>query len=253
MMKTSIISIGLFLMGFTCVCASGAWEIINGEEIINGNGDKITSERTVSSFSEIKTTSVNINHTGIDGKGMLRIHSSREYRVSMNIDSNLEQYIEIANEGSTLKIETKRKIADDFIVDIYCPSIAGITIGNRTDVEFVDKMITPSLAININGAGDIEGAIECDSFIANFNGAGSIEISGTSNDADVNINGVGNFDGYEFRINNGAFKINGAGSIECWVIENLMANISGVGSIRYRGEPKINSSRNGIGSIKKAR
>jgi hypothetical protein len=33
----------------------------------------------------------------------------------------------------------------------------------------------------------------------------------------------------------------------------MTANISGVGSIRYRGEPNINSRRSGIGRIKKIR
>jgi hypothetical protein len=253
MKKTSIISIGLFLMGLTCVYASGGGESSNDEERINGNGDKITFERTVSSFGKIKTTSAYKNHNGIDGKGILRIHSSREYRVSMNIDSNLDQYIEIANEGNTLKIETKRKMADDFIVDIYCPGITGIIIEYSAEVEFVDKMITPSLEITINGGGMIEGEIESDSFIVNSNGAGFIDISGTSNAADIHINGTGIFYGYEFRIHDGTFTINGAGSIECWVTENLTAKILGVGNIRYRGEPIMISSRDGIGNIKKAR
>jgi hypothetical protein len=246
-MKASIIVIGLFLTGFTCVYASG------GGERMRGNGEKITAERTVSSFNKIKITSAYKSRNGSDGKGILRVHSSQEYRGSITIDSNLEQYIEVVNEDTVLKIEPKRKITDDFVVDIYCPNILGITIDNRVRVEFVDTMITPSLEININGAGDIEGAIECDSFIVNANGAVSIEISGTSNDASVTINGAGNFDGYELRINNGAFEINGAGSIKCWVIDNLTVNISGVGSIRYRGEPNINSGRNGIGIIKKAK
>ncbi|MDR0732212.1 MAG: DUF2807 domain-containing protein, partial [Treponema sp.] len=172
-MKALIISIGLFLMGFVCIYASG------GRERIRGNDEKITSERTVSSFNKIKTTSAYKNHNGSDGKGILRIHSSQEYRVNINIDSNLEQYIEVVNEDTMLKIETKRKMTDDFVVDIYCPNILGLTIDNRARVEFVDKMITPSLEININGAGDIEGAIECDSFIVNSNGAGFIEIGGT--------------------------------------------------------------------------
>lgn len=241
-----IIFIGLLFIGLSDVYASG------DEERIRGNGDNITSERTVSFFNKIEITKAYNSNNGSDGKGILRVHSSQEYRYRISIDSNLEQYIAIDNKDDILKIETKQKIAEDFIVDIYCPNILGITIDNIARVEFIDNMITPSLEININGGGEIAGAIACDRFTANYNGAGNIDISGSSNEAQVNINGAGNFNGYEFRVKNGIFQINGAGRIECWVIDNMTVDIFGVGNIRYRGEPNIHSRRGGIGSIKKA-
>jgi hypothetical protein len=118
----------------------------------------------------------------------VRIHSSREYRVSTYIDRNLDEYIEVINKDNLLKIEVKRRMANDFFVDIYCPNVLGITIKGLGRIELVDKMITPSLEIKITGAGKIEGAIECDRFSVNVDGTGSIEISGSSHDADININ-----------------------------------------------------------------
>jgi hypothetical protein len=247
MTKATIISIGLLLIGFTCIYASG------DRERIKGNGDKITSERAVSFFNEIEIDYKYNNRNGNDGKGIIQIHSSQEYRISIYIDSNLDEYIEIVNEDNKLKIRSKQRIAEDFIVDVYCPNILGITIDSLGRVEFVDKMITPSLRINIDGAGKIKGEIECDSFSVDIDGAGDIEITGSSSEAYITIDGAGIFKGYEFKINNGSFNIDGAGSIKCWVVDNLTANISGVGSIRYRGDPNINRNRSGIGSIKKSK
>jgi hypothetical protein len=245
MTKAPIILAGLFLIGSSCIYASG------GGERIKGNGDKIISDRTVSSFNEIE-----INHkinewNNNDGKGTIRIHSSQEYRVSVRIDSNLDEYVEVSNEDNLLKIEVERAISKDFIVDVYCPHVLGITINSIGRVEFADNMITPSLRINIDGAGKVKGAIDCGSFFAEIDGAGDIEISGSSNEALITIDGAGVFKGYEFKINNGTFDIDGAGSIKCWVVDNITADISGVGSIRYRGDPNINWNRSGLGSIKK--
>jgi hypothetical protein len=244
--KALIIFAGLFLMGFSSIFASG-----NGER---GNGDKITSERTVSFFDEIE---INYEYNNIRGNTggaiILRIHSDREYRASVDIDSNLDQYVEVINEDNKLKIKLKQKVAKDFIVNVYCPNILGITIDGLGRVEFVDTMITPSLKIDIDGAGKVNGAIECKNLYVDIDGAGDIEISGSSNEASIAIDGAGKFNGYEFKINNGIFDIDGAGSIKCWTVDNLTASISGVGSIRYHGNPNINKSRSGLGSIKKAK
>jgi hypothetical protein len=242
MAQTLIVFVVLSLIGFSSIFASA-----NGER---GDGNKITSERIVSSFNEIEIIH-EYDIRGSAGRGILRIHSDREYRVSVNIDSNLDQYIDVVNENSKLKIEIKRKLSKNFTVDIYCPNISGITIGSAGQVEFVDKMITPSLNINIDGAGKIKGAIECDSFFADIDGAGTIEINGSSNEAHVNIDGRGFFNGYEFKINNGVFNADGAGRAKCWVTDNLTASVTGVSRIQYHGTPRVDKARSGLGSVRK--
>jgi hypothetical protein len=245
MNKVLIVFMGLFLMGFSSIFALG-----NGER---DNDDKIISERIVSFFDEIEINYEYNNIRGNTGRAIIRIHSDREYRVNVDIDSNLDQYIEVINEDNKLKIRVKQKIVKDFIVNVYCPNILGIAIDGLGRVEFVDKLITPSLKISIDGAGKINGEIECDSIYIDIDGAGDIEITGSSNEAHITIDGAGKFKGYEFKINNGTFEIDGAGSIKCWTVDNLTASISGVGSIRYRGDPNINKSRSGLGSIKKTK
>jgi hypothetical protein len=242
--KVWIIFTGLSLMGFSSIFASE-----NGEK---GSGDKIASERAVSFFDEIEINYA-YNIRGNTEEAIICIHSDREYRVSVDPESNLYQYIEVINEDNKLKIKLKQKKAKDFIVNIYCPNILGITIDGLSQVEFVDTMITPSLKIDIDGAGKVNGAIECENLYVDIDGAGDIEISGSSNEAHITIDGAGKFNGYEFKINNGTFEIDGAGSVKCWTVDNLTAIISGVGSIRYRGDPNINKSRSGLGSIKKAK
>ncbi|MDR2376392.1 MAG: DUF2807 domain-containing protein [Treponema sp.] len=250
MTKVFIGFIGLFVMGFSGLYALGNREMRG--EIIRGNGDRISYERPVSPFTGIELNTA-YNHNGRDGKGTLRIHSGQEYRLSISVDQNLDEYIETTNEGDKLTIELKRRIAEDFIVDVYCPNILEITVNNMVQrVEFVDKMITPSLKIIVNGvAGRVLGELECDNFSVVVNGAVDIEITGSSKEAYIAINGAGNFDGYEFEINNGAVFVNGAGNVRCWVVDNLTVGLAGVGNIRYRGDPYVKMSKRGLGSIRK--
>ena len=70
-------------------------------------------------FEKIQITSTYSNKNGSDGKSIVRIHSSEEYRFILTIDSNLSQYVKINSIDNVLKIETIQRIESDFIVDVY--------------------------------------------------------------------------------------------------------------------------------------
>jgi hypothetical protein len=229
----------------SAICASG------NSDKIRGNGDIVTFDRTMSAFEKIRITTVFSSNNGFDGKGIIYIHSGEEYRLSLTIDSNLNQYVEINTIDNVLEIRTNKKIKKDFIVDIYSPKISSITIDSIGKIEIIDAINASSLSINISGAGEIKGNIECEDFFADVGGAGKLTMTGYSKNADINISGVGNFNGQEFRVDNASIDINGVGKATIWTVDNLVADISGIGSIKYRGTPNINFSRGGLGSIKK--
>jgi hypothetical protein len=244
-MKIVNIFLMVFLVEISVMYASG------GRDRIKGNGEIITSEQTMSPFEEIHVTQKGSNNIyGSEGKGIIRFHSNQEYRVVITIDSNLNQYVEISASDNVLKIETKKRMSRDFIVDIYCPKLLGISIDSLCRFETTDKIIVEKFKIDISGYGEIEGTIECETFLANIDGAGKITVKGSSKEADISISGACSFEGTEFKINNASISLDGVGRINSWVIDNLRASISGVGRIRYRGDPKLDFDRGGIGSIK---
>jgi hypothetical protein len=236
----------VFIIAVSIICASG------NSDRTRGNGEEVTIDRSMPAFEEIQIiTSASSNNSGSDGKSIVRIHSSEEYRLSLTIDSNLVQYVKIDAINNVLKIETTKRLRNDFFVDIYSPKISGISIGYIGKVEIIDKITVSSFSIKITGVGEIDGTIECDYFSADVNGAGLLTLTGNSKDAEINISGACVFDGEEFKINNVVSKLNGAGTVTIWSVDNLTADISGVGSIKYRGNPNVNFSRGGLGSIKR--
>jgi hypothetical protein len=163
----------------------------------------------------------------------------------------LSQYVEINVIDNVLKIETTKKISTDFIVDIYSPKISGISIDGVGKVEIIDKINSSSFSIEINGAGEVNGNIECENFFAEIGGAGKLTMAGNSKDARIDISGACLFNGQEFEINNASIQISGAGRATIWAVDSLIAGISGIGSIKYRGTPNVQFSRNGLGNIKR--
>jgi hypothetical protein len=209
---------------------------------IRGNGNIITSNRIISSFDDID----------ISGSAVVRIHKDIETRVTLTVDSNLLEYIELEVKNTTLNIGTKkgRYSFTKFIVDIYCPDITGISISDSAKVELSDKIITPSFKTEISGSGRIEGIVESDNYSANISGSGNITIKGTNKDSDIKISGSGNFHGKELKTNNSTIKISGSGSVSIYVTDNLKADISGSGKITYIGTPKINYRGTGSGVLR---
>jgi hypothetical protein len=212
-----------------------------------GNGDIITMEQSVSFFDEIKVSS----------SATVQVHKDSETHVTLAIDSNLLEYVQVEVRNKALHIGIKKGVSSSFtkfIVDVYCPNIRGVEIDGSGNIILIDKMITPSFNINISGTGNgsrnIEGAIECETFSASIRGAGNIMISGRSRDADINISGSGNFNGKELKTNNCTASTIGTGNVSIWVTEHLKVSSFGSGNVTYLGTPKIDIKGIRSGKVK---
>ena len=226
-----------FVIGVFAGCVPSAFNVVKG------NGNLLTSEKSVSAFEKIHVSS----------SANVRFHSSSEYRVVVTTDKNLDEYVEVVTKDNVLNIGTKSGSYSfsKFLVEIYCPTLTGISISGSGSFESVDKITSSIFDTSISGSGRIEGNIECKTFYARISGSGRIIITGSSKDADVNISGSGKFNGSDFIVNNTTIHINGSGSADVHVIDNLNANVSGSGNINYHGDPKTNTNVNGSGRVRK--
>jgi len=254
-MKKSSIAAMIFVIGFSVICLSCLIFPIMG------NGNLVSTERTVSSFEKIS----------ISGSSEVRFHASQAYRVVVTVDSNLSDYVDIYTRNRELIIRTKNGNYSftKFLVDVYCPVLAGISVSGSGSFTGIDKIITSSFETNISGSGKTEGTIECGNFsakisgsgetnynvicnnlIADISGSGEITITGTGKDSNIKISGSGDFNGIEFKTNSVSAQISGSGNLSIWVLDYLKATISGSGSIRYRGNPRIDYSGSGSGRLR---
>ena len=225
------------IIGVCSGCVSCAFNVIRG------NGNLVTTEKSFSAFEKINVSS----------SANIRYYSSPEYRAVVTIDENLDEYVEIATENNVLNIGTKSGSYSftKFLVEIYCPTLDGVSLSGSGSFENVDKITTPTFEISVSGSGKVEGNIECEKFSARIAGSGRIIVTGSSKDADIGISGSGKFSGSEFLINNATIRISGSGDVDTHVIDNLKASISGSGSVNYHGEPKTDTNVSGSGRIRK--
>ena len=208
-----------------------------------GNGNLVTSERTVSKFNEISS----------GGSSEIRFHVSPEYRVDVTTDSNLVDIVTTGIRNNVLNIGFKRGSYSStrIQVDVYCPTLTGVSISGSGSFTGNDTIVTSTFDSNVSGSGEIIGTIECNNFSANISGSGKIAITGGGKNSDINISGSGIFNGNNFAINNATVHVRGSGKAIIFVSENLSVVISGSGEVDYRGNPKIESKIYGSGRTKK--
>jgi hypothetical protein len=246
----------IFIIGFSTICLSCAiFPVI-------GNGNLVSIEMSVSSFEKIN----------ISGSAEVRFHVSQSQRVVLTVDSNLSGYVDIFTRNRELNIRLKNRGSYSFtrfLVDVYCPVLTGVSVSGSGSFAAMDKITASSFEANISGSGKTEGTIECGDYsanisgsgkiindvvcnnlTANISGSGEITITGTGKDSNVKISGSGDFYGIEFKTNNISAQISGSGNMQIWVLDYLKANIAGSGSVRYRGNPRIDYSGSGSGRLR---
>lgn len=81
-------------------------------------------------------------------------------------------------------------------------------------------------------------------------GVGSINISGITDDVEIINSGVGSINAEKLKALNVKASVSGVGSITCYASERIEGRVSGVGSLKYAGNPKKkDNKRSGVGSI----
>lgn len=157
-------------------------------------------------------------------------------------------------------------------INLTLPSINKVTVNGsgsiRTKANFNSKVTT--LAMSVQGSGDIDVAqpthnanLEVNgsgsltlmtdgqsSVSAAINGSGNINLNGGMGDLTINNSGSGEFKGGTYNAEQATITLSGSGSAYVQVNQQLNATISGSGSIYYWGTPTINQNITGSGSLK---
>lgn len=83
-----------------------------------------------------------------------------------------------------------------------------------------------------------------------LSGLGEIQIEGEVQKQNLDLSGAGNYKAENLQSQVANVTLSGSGLVQIWVEEELNADLSGAGSIEYKGDPKVEESNTGVGRIK---
>ncbi len=138
-------------------------------------------------------------------------------------------------------------------IHISAPSFENIDFSGAGKIQSENKLTSKTLSILMSGANNLHFRdVEIEQLSVELSGVGNIDISGKATQATIGLSGTGNIDVLDLVIQDAHCHISGLGKLSCNVQNDLEAAVSGMGSIRYRGEPKsLRKNVSGIGKVKR--
>jgi hypothetical protein len=211
---------------------------------IRGDGNVLKETRNVSGF------------TAIDVSGAFDIILKQGDMESLVVeaDANLLPVVRTEVVAGKLIIDTKKPIHNVTTMKVYITfkSIDKIDVSGAVDISTENRINVPELSIDASGASDSKLELGVKILKLDCSGASKIKLNGFSTEVKMDLSGASDIFAYDLLAESYSIEISGAGNAQINVSKSLRAEISGAGSVKYKGSPSaIDQEVSGAGSIKK--
>jgi hypothetical protein len=190
---------------------------------IRGSGVRQKQKRDVAAFTSI----------AMDGAFDIDVVCQKPQSVEVEGDDNLLPLITTEISNNVLHIRSNRSysVNDPIKVTISLPNLEGIST---------------------NGAGKIDvSGLKNDKFEIDANGATTIRVAGETKLIDIDTNGAGKIYAQKLRATRGVVEAKGVARVDVKVTEQLDVTVSGPSHVTYLGDPVLNKTVHGPGSVEK--
>ena len=215
-------------------------------KVTRGDGNVVTTTFDLEDFDEID----------LQGGFNVMLVRGSEPKAVIETDENLMELLDVEVRGKTLYIGSTREVVlkpTRMNLTITYPALMGITVGGACKIESEDVIESDDLAFNISGAAEIDLAIVADILRTELAGAGSITFEGKVREHYIDLAGASSLEAKDLVTEVTGIDLSGAGSATIHATQKLTASLSGVGSIKYYGNPADTQiDKSGLGSIRSA-
>ncbi|MBR2041658.1 MAG: DUF2807 domain-containing protein [Oscillospiraceae bacterium] len=193
----------------------------------------------------------NISFTGAEEAKILIIPSD-ETKVEASYPIRMHEHnFRISVREGEIEISVPKQTnfkADKFEIKIYA-NIEEIDISGGIALE-MDAKNSKRIHLEAKGGADIYiYNIAAESFETDIAGAASMNLSGETENFEVELAGAGALDAKSLICRNADIEISGAGTAEVSVTDKLFADMDGVGSLRYYGDPLVENISAGLTDV----
>ena len=226
-----------------CICISCQSFSCSGE-VIKGNGTIETKTFPQNNF----------NALSISGGWTADIRYSETFSMQIETDENIFSDLDISVAGTTLNIGFKSGYSispTQCKVSITMPALIKLqTAGSLTAVISSFNMPKDSMSIDISGSGNITARdITVNTLKVDVSGSVDFSATGKVENMIADVSGSGDIKTTDFETEKADISISGSGSAKVWVTRHLKADIGASGSVRYKGNPVIETKSSGSGRI----
>ena len=197
-----------------------------------GSGTPETEEYAFTEFTEVEISSA----------FEFEIEQSGSYSINVTADDNIMEYVQVSQDGPTLKIGLRRVIwlgPVTLRASVTMPQLHDLDVSGASRGTVSDFSSTEDVAIMVSGASRVIGDITAGDVDFDISGASTIQLEGSANDMVADVSGASRFNLDDFTVNNADVDLSGASSATINLNGRLDADLSGASKLWYIGEPTM--------------
>lgn len=219
---------------------------MDSASVIKGDGNVLSTSHQLDHFRVIN----------ISGMYNVMLEAGDEPGLELETDENIQELTEIVVRDNTLYISSKEDAVyrpTKMEMLITYTELEEIIIGGAARLHSDMTVMAENLTVSVSGAADIYLDLEVDALVTIVAGAANIQYKGHAGHHKADLSGASNMRAEALDTRESRISLSGAGSAHVFATEHLHARLSGVGSIRYYGDPaEVIKERSGLGRIRSA-
>jgi hypothetical protein len=176
--------------------------------------------------------------------------------VTVRIDDNLVDLLDVGVEGDTLRIGLKPStgtIDATLEADVTVTTLDELSVSGASTVTVAEPVASHDLAVTVSGASRLVAPLGIEGGGIEISGASHVELSGSAAALEVTVSGASDLDAAALSVGELTIDLSGASHAAVTVTTSLSAGASGASSLTYSGSPEITrSDTSGASSIQPA-
>jgi hypothetical protein len=226
MKKAAIIVAVVVVVGAICAAL-----VLRGwPGVLIGSGNLETEEYAFANFTRVEISSAFVFEIGY----------SDSYSIDVTADDNLIDYVQVSQDGETLKIRIGAAPSFRLVTlraSVTMPRLNGLTVSGASRGTVSDFTPTEGLNITVSGASRVEGDFTAGDIGFDVSGASTVRLEGSADDMVAVVSGASTFNLGDFTVNNADVNVSGASTGTINLDGRLDANVSGASTLLYIGDP----------------
>jgi hypothetical protein len=213
----------------SALTVSGQEQSSKDRKKIEGSGNVITKDVSVSAFSELDISGV---------FNVMLIQGSQE-GVKIEAEDNLQDLFEVKNDGSRLKISMKKHIEiknkKKMTVFVSFKDLKNIDLKTVGNISCEKNLTFSDLKIENKSVGNVDLLLTANSLTIENKSVGNITLKGKADKSVITNNSVGNFEASQFLVQNMEINNDGIGSVNINAAKELKVKDSFLGKVVNKG------------------
>jgi hypothetical protein len=199
---------------------------------VNGSGKLTEIEYNYENFQRIE----------ISNAIELTVNQSDSFYVSLMVDDNVVNYLEVSKSGNYLIIDLKDNHSYNNVTlraEVHMPEIDYFVGSGATVTTMNGFTDTTSFRLKLSGASVFSSGLIADDCEMDLSGASVINMNGFCNNLSVEASGASELNMGNFTTKTAYFKLSGASDGTTRISDYLDVKLSGASVLRYYGNPEI--------------